>query len=89
MGRTPCRRRRNDAGSHVGRQCDRLVHCFDAESLFYDQGSIDSGDHFPGGLAERLAGVDTGARAALSGQDPQYLGDELRHPQPERPTDPE
>jgi hypothetical protein len=47
--------RRSDAGGHAGRLCDRLAHWFDAESLFYDQGSIDSGDHFPGVLAEGLA----------------------------------
>ncbi|HRF06966.1 FxSxx-COOH system tetratricopeptide repeat protein, partial [Accumulibacter sp.] len=49
--------RRNDAGGHAGRLCDRLAHWFDTESLFYDQGSIDSGDHFPEVLSEGLAGA--------------------------------
>jgi len=47
--------RRSDAGGHAGRLRDRLAHWFDAESLFYDQGNIDSGDRFPEVLNEGLS----------------------------------
>jgi len=50
--------RRSEAAGHVRWLRDRLAHWFDAESLFYDQGSIDSGERFPEVLAERLAGAD-------------------------------
>ncbi|WP_291990648.1 FxSxx-COOH system tetratricopeptide repeat protein [Candidatus Accumulibacter sp. ACC007] len=49
--------RRSDAGGHAGRLRDRLAHWFDAESLFYDQGNIDSGEHFPKVLDEGLTGA--------------------------------
>lgn len=49
--------RRSDAGGHAGRLRDRLAHWFDAESFFYDQGSIDSGDRFPAVLDDALNGA--------------------------------
>jgi len=59
--------RRNDAGGHAGRLRDRLAHWFDAESLFYDRGSIDSGGCFPDALAEGLASARTIQEQALAG----------------------
>lgn len=58
--------RRNDAGGHAGRLCDRLVHWLDAESLFYDQGNIDSGEHFPCVLDDELAGARALQEQALA-----------------------
>ncbi|MCB1896038.1 MAG: toll/interleukin-1 receptor domain-containing protein [Zoogloeaceae bacterium] len=49
--------RRKDAGGHAGRLRDRFAHWFDADALFYDQGSIDSGDRFPAVLEQALAGA--------------------------------
>ena len=53
--------RRADAAGHAGRLYDRLKSWFDAEDVFYDLDSIESGDDFP----ERIRLAVSGAKVVL------------------------
>jgi hypothetical protein len=46
--------RRADTGGHAGRLHDRLAQWFDADALFYDLDSIDSGQVFPARLEQAV-----------------------------------
>ena len=63
--------RRSDAGGHAGRLHDRLVGCYEPDTLFYDLGSIDAGADFPKALADAV--TQAGVVLVLIG--PDWLGE--------------
>jgi TIR domain len=63
--------RRSDAGGHAGRLFDRLKLWFDADVLFYDMDSIQSGDIFP----QRLELAVSGANVVLVLIGPDWLAE--------------
>lgn len=57
--------RRDDAGGHAGRICDRLIQQFGRENIFFDFGSIRGGANFRATIQD--AALQSGAMLAIIG----------------------
>ena len=66
--------RRSDSDGHARWLRDRLMHWYDADAIFYDGQSLDSGENFP----ERLTSELAAARTVLVVIGPAWLG-EINH----------